>query len=476
MFRALMKISPYKAGCEGFWKMCQCVDELQFHDSAYPHIWLGLCWEHGILFKHNKKWRTSFKEGLMAMGRNEEFPKLFLLRFKTNESLFRKTLQYINLDREFWKTVPTRIYAQSGWTSLWEKFEIIFNSIQKKHYFWRDQDLSNFLKILGLKYLKQFFVTVYVGFLGFLIGFIIYFHPLFFLLIGVEHRYEAPPSDAEIEAAAAVKEAMVEAAVEIFFTVQLILCLVFFVYTLIFSLLKLKSHKLEKQVGKSIEELAYHANFWNSLGELLFHVFQDIKSAKVAFEKGLSLKESDTHPFLNMNLGHLCLIGEEDKVIVRSYLEHALAGFEEKSDEANSLRLAVELANFDKMEKYAHLTKKTFENSKQFKYATSLLMYALAAMNENVEQAYQQVLETMKSNDDYWHLIDNLYLLAGICPQTRTQSVQLVANLLKNRTKLTQAFEDKPKPKAWYNRYRRFAKGHSQGAGDPKDKKLFCSD
>lgn len=48
--------------------------------------------------------------------------------------------------------------------------------------------------------------------------------------------------------------------------------------------------------------------------------------------------------------------------------------------------------------------------------------------------------------------------------------------LLSLPPELCSRFKDRPKPAAWYDRYRPFAAGESDGAGDPRDRHLFCAD
>jgi len=218
------------------------------------------------------------------------------------------------------------------------------------------------------------------------------------------------------------------------------------------------------------EKFAYP---WNSLGNLLRDFHLDCGGAMTAFENGLKLNKDTTNAYLHMNLGrtHL-LLGQEDPA--RQHLHAALAEFARQKDYAvNALLLAMQLDDQEKIRLLRPQAEKKAAGSDSYS-AYALLFLDLAENNEAAGQYKQQAWDMMKNYDHHFELLKELYYLAGLRPEMRPWAARLVAELLTFPPGLVKRFSDRPRPDSWYDRYRPFAAGQSRGAGDPKDRRLFC--
>lgn len=103
-----------------------------------------------------------------------------------------------------------------------------------------------------------------------------------------------------------------------------------------------------------------------------------------------------------------------------------------------------------------------------------LLAALLEDAPEVLAERRRQALAALDSYDDLHDLVNAIYLLCGFRPKTREAGQTLVADLLTLPPELSKRFRDQPKPDALWARYRPFAEGRSEGAGDPVDLPLFC--
>jgi len=145
-----------------------------------------------------------------------------------------------------------------------------------------------------------------------------------------------------------------------------------------------------------------------------------------AFENGLKLNQDTTNTYLHMNLGrtHL-LLGQEDPA--RQHLHAALAEFAQQKDyHVNALLLAMQLDDQEKIQLLRPQAEKEAAGS-DFYSAYALLFLDLAENGEKTGQYKQRTWDMMKSYDDHFDLINELYYLAGLSPEMRPWAAQLGA-------------------------------------------------
>lgn len=228
----------------------------------------------------------------------------------------------------------------------------------------------------------------------------------------------------------------------------------------------------EAAYQQAIEHDAKNAYLWNSFG--LFLLSQGrCTDARTAFQTGLDLGETSERPYLLMNLGHLAWqLGERQAA--EEHLREALSAFADGEDKyGNALRLALELRE----EAMARRELEKLQGKPEKYVAWARL---LAALLEDEPQALAEqrrlTLATLDSYNDLHDLVEIVYRLCGFRPEARAAGRALVADLLALPPELCEHFRDQPKPDALWARYRPFAEGHSEGAGDPADLPLFCRD
>ena len=231
--------------------------------------------------------------------------------------------------------------------------------------------------------------------------------------------------------------------------------------------------KAEAAIRKAVELDPGYAKAWNGLGLLKRDALLDCSGAIDAFQKGLKVSKENKAAYLKMNMGHIyLLLGDEN--LARDYLAQALTEFDkQKNFDATALRIAIELDDTEKIEKYLPDAEKKCRD-KDFSSAAYLLLYAIIYKKEDIENYKKQAFELTRSYEDHFDLLESLYDLSGFRSEARLQASRLAAELLTLPGELTRRFKDQPKPGAWYDRYRPFAEGKSRGLGDPVDLHLFC--
>ncbi|WP_133510132.1 tetratricopeptide repeat protein [Candidatus Thiosymbion oneisti] len=236
---------------------------------------------------------------------------------------------------------------------------------------------------------------------------------------------------------------------------------------------------------------------WNGLGLLHQTLHRDCEEAFRCFTEGLtrSKPESLEAAHLQLNLGRLELVrGRPDRA--RKALEQALDLFDRQPRfQANALWLAVGLAGPTDPESGPRLVSKTDHSAEESiatlverhtrlarealerdpkSAAARYLFIASLATGEADEALWQEILSRLETHQACFGFINDLYLFAGLRPDTAPAAAQRVAALLALPAEQVARFRDRPKPPDWLERYRPFAEGRSRGAGDPADRTRFC--
>jgi len=220
-----------------------------------------------------------------------------------------------------------------------------------------------------------------------------------------------------------------------------------------------------------------YARPWIGLGVLLW-LDGRAEDAAVAYERGMALPDEAAAPYLAANLGHLRLQQcRTDEAL--ALLAQALAGLSAGDDKyGNGLRLALSL---DQSEAVAterqRLRARLDPGEPTYPFGLALLLDALVGGDgaEPLEPARARALAALDSHHVHYDLIEAIYRLCGLRPEAREQGRPLVADLLTMPPSLTERFKDQPKPAAVLDRFRPFAAGESDGAGDPRDRERFCT-
>ena len=179
-----------------------------------------------------------------------------------------------------------------------------------------------------------------------------------------------------------------------------------------------------------------------------------------------------------MNLGHLRLQQcRPDEA--RALLAQALAGFSAGDEKyGNALRLALSLDQPDAVATERQRLRARLDRGESAEpFAWALLLDAQVGGDgaEPLDPAHTRALAALDSHDAHYDLIQAIYRLCGLRPEAREQGRPLVADLLTMPPSLTERFKDQPKPAAVLDRFRPFAAGESDGAGDPRDRERFCT-
>jgi len=234
---------------------------------------------------------------------------------------------------------------------------------------------------------------------------------------------------------------------------------------------------------------------WNGLGLLQRDWRRDCAGALESFRAGLELAGDDKkiQAYLHENLGHtLHLMGRP----ARTELEAALVLFEERKERnpdnnANALRLALELEDTERTTKYLAICRE-FAAAGHGGSASLIAAAEWLGANhsggddsgvgsppqptDSTSEAnlVQRITNEPKNWGQYWNTIDTLYFLCGIRREARAAGQAVVKALLALPATVTDQYPDKPRPDHWRARYLPFANGESDGAGDPRDRHLFC--
>lgn len=233
-----------------------------------------------------------------------------------------------------------------------------------------------------------------------------------------------------------------------------------------------RHEEAEAAYQQAIELDAKNAYLRNCFGRFLLSQGRCTDARRV-FQTGLGLGETSNHPYLLMNLGHLTWQWGERQA-AEEHLREALSAFADGEDKyGNALRLALELR-----EEAAARRELEKLQGKPEKYVAWARLLAALLQDEPQALAAQRrlTLATLESYDDLHDLVKAVYLLCGFRPEARAAGRVLVADWLALPPELCEHFRDQPKPDALWARYRPFAEGHSEGAGDPADLPLFCRD
>nr|VFK38706.1 MAG: hypothetical protein BECKTC1821D_GA0114238_100542 [Candidatus Kentron sp. TC] len=232
---------------------------------------------------------------------------------------------------------------------------------------------------------------------------------------------------------------------------------------------------------------------WNGLGNLQRDWQQDCRGALETFRLGLERAGDDksSQTLLRMNLGHtLQLLGRP----ARTNLESALALFDEQNNHVHALRLALELGDAQRTAKYLAICRELAATGKGGNYYFAASMVACAEWLNiddsgddigvrsspqptepaSVADLAQRIANAPRDWAQYWDTIELIYFLCGFRPDARPLGRAAVKALLELPAAVTDRYPDKPRPDDWRARYLPFANGESDGAGDPRDRHLFC--
>nr|VFJ71269.1 MAG: Tetratricopeptide repeat-containing protein [Candidatus Kentron sp. FW] len=214
---------------------------------------------------------------------------------------------------------------------------------------------------------------------------------------------------------------------------------------------------------------------WNGLGLLQWDWRRDCQGALASFRAGLerTADDKESQAYLYMNLGHtLQLLGHP----AREELEKALMYFDglESTDNAHALHLALELGDDERVAKYQDRYWESLSGG-QDKWSP---LVVLAELLEKGEQSVPtdlmaDITGKPKNWFEYWVYIQTVHLLCGFRAEARTVGRAVVKALLALPSEITDNYPDQPRP-GWRERYLPFAEGRSDGAGDPRERALFC--
>nr|VFK38843.1 MAG: TPR repeat [Candidatus Kentron sp. SD]VFK43614.1 MAG: TPR repeat [Candidatus Kentron sp. SD] len=227
---------------------------------------------------------------------------------------------------------------------------------------------------------------------------------------------------------------------------------------------------------------------WNGLGSLQRGWRRDCQKALETFRAGLERVGGDKgiQAYLHMNLGHTLQLLDRP---ARTELETALALFDEWKERppvanANALWLALELEDMARTTDYLTPCREIAETGGNNHAALLVVtlaegLHAAASPQPGAPPAddwVRRIADGPRDWDQYWDAIQAIYLLSGFRFDARALGRAAVKALLALPAAVTDEYPDSPKPDDWRARYLPFANGESDGAGDPRDRHLFCRD
>nr|VFK50697.1 MAG: CobQ/CobB/MinD/ParA nucleotide binding domain-containing protein [Candidatus Kentron sp. TUN] len=236
---------------------------------------------------------------------------------------------------------------------------------------------------------------------------------------------------------------------------------------------------------------------WNGLGALQRDWWRDCKGALASFRSGLERVVGDKkdQAYLRINLAHtLQLLGRP----ARMELETALTLFGEQKgttfDNINALWLALALEDAERTAKYVATVRELAEAGYGGEEISLVLAFAEwldadaekggVGAHSSPQPATGAASEAdfigrmthgLKDWTQYWDYIQRIYFLCGFRAGARAAGQAVVRALLALPSEVTDKYPDEPRPD-WRERYLPFANGESDGAGDPRDRHLFCRD
>lgn len=210
----------------------------------------------------------------------------------------------------------------------------------------------------------------------------------------------------------------------------------------------------------------------NNLGVLYYNHFKQCQEALKYYSQGLQIDPDD--PYLRMNQGSLRLqLGQA----WRKDLEAALNGFEKETDlYANiyQLRLTILLGLQD-------------HPNHEKKLSTALLRWPMngtlrataellkKTLGKNAQADWEQAASLITSHFEYRNLLKTFHLIAGARPDLREGARQAAAFFYHLPPERLARFSGIPNPE-FLQKFLPFIQGESDGAGDIRERHLFCKD
>ena len=233
-----------------------------------------------------------------------------------------------------------------------------------------------------------------------------------------------------------------------------------------------RHEEAERAYRKAIEIDPNNAFPMNGLGVLFYTHYKLCREALAHFDQGLQ-RQSD-YPYLHMNRGHLNLhLGQP----WRMDLATALSGFEKDTDIhalINRIRLAVELDQKERLPGADELDKVPghWHTNSYFHIGSSLRGLALG---EEIKAHLQQAIAHLNTHHEYRNTLNIFHLVAGARPDLREDLRKAAAFFYHLPAEKMAQLKGVPTPEI-LERYRPFIEGNSDGAGDPRERHLFCVD
>ncbi len=222
---------------------------------------------------------------------------------------------------------------------------------------------------------------------------------------------------------------------------------------------------------KAIELDSDYAYSWNGLG-LLLRDDRRCQEALEAFDEGL---QRGDNAYLQMNRGHmLLLLGEREAA--HQALKKARDAFNadsEQDDPGVFNRIALDLALGETaapadLEHFAAWLERDAED------VDLHLLEFLLRLEQSAVPAENPIAPYLKSYSDFKDCLEFLYLMAGQRSDLRQALQRQAANLLQRYPELQKGLKGAPLSEDHLKCYRPFARGESDGLGDPRDRELFC--
>ncbi|MEO5331916.1 MAG: AAA family ATPase [Magnetococcus sp. YQC-5] len=211
---------------------------------------------------------------------------------------------------------------------------------------------------------------------------------------------------------------------------------------------------------------------WNGLGILYWNKLGKCQEALHCFGQGLAIKPH--HPYILKNRGHLRLLLGQDW---QQDLQDALFEFEKNkgcSVFCNQMFLSLELSLVERLPKEDDIAKALARWHYDVVLIVMVAMRDLS-MDREIQPKLEQAVVLLNSYDKYYFVMYLLHLLAGARPDLRERVRQAAAFFFHLAPEHLSRFKDVPRP-ALLERYRDFVEGRSDGAGDPRERHLFCKD
>ncbi len=250
---------------------------------------------------------------------------------------------------------------------------------------------------------------------------------------------------------------------------------------------------------------------WNNLGNLLQNHLNRFEEAENAYKEAIRLDPKDaapcnglgslyqTHqlscqkalssfdtalffdidnPYLHMNRGHLLLImGDSNQW--RKELKQALTKFKTITNNhafINQIRLTAELSHsLTHIKNNPKLQKWLTQNPKDFLHLLTIVILTMA-QKKNTKTPLQNAMSALHTYANRIDAIKIFYLLAGTRPDLREHARQVATTLFYLPEATLEQLKGVPTPATRLACFQPFVAGHSIGAGDPSDRKLFCKD